>query len=99
VPTGDQIVGIRGHSISGGFHGDGDDWYEFRLDAGVSEQLLSQLPSSEGKPPAVGPPSSGSPPAWWPSVWPEGTKFFRQQSGELAIDADGLRGWYHRIRS
>ncbi len=64
------LHGIRGFSESGGWNGDGTDFYEAALSPRLVEQLKNKLNSSSFGHSKAFPPGGKYKPDWWPTEWP-----------------------------
>ncbi|MBA4147118.1 MAG: hypothetical protein H0X66_03315 [Verrucomicrobia bacterium] len=94
------IIEARGVSESGGFHGDGMDWYEAKLSPELTlelKQVLEREASREQ--PSEFP--LGNAPDWFPRTFPSGTLFYKggKRLEWLALPPGEDRIWVVRMRT
>jgi len=93
------LRGIRGYTESGGWNGDGSDYYEVELSPELAAKLRATLPSSSFKPCAYFPTGGKYKPDWWPTQFPPGASCSEHQLVYLVLAPDGERAWLYVIRT
>jgi hypothetical protein len=92
-----QMKGLRGFSASGGFHGDGTDWYEVELAPDLAAELRAGLPrSTTVKPASTLPRREKLAPPWWPVEWPADAVWYThaEDISYLILPRSGTRAWF-----
>ena len=99
----DRITGLRGSSESGGFHGDGIDWFEFEMTPDLANDLrtrLTEIHSDQVTRNPTGPTGDKNEPNWWPTRWPADAICYAHKDSlaQLILTPNGTRGWFRNFR-
>ena len=96
----DRMRGVRGASESGGWNGDGSDWYEVDLAPDLAAEIRTKLAqSSRIKQATYFPDRNPYTPDWWPTGWPPGAICYEHQLVYLILTPDGTTVWVKVIRT